>query len=483
MIRIQIRVERWVRTAGVLGAIVLLAAGTLAAQTTSPSSLRYGSGYFDIPTAGVLPHMGIAGTYSGFGVSLDRRIETDPATGRSIRYGGEFRKWMSDASVGIGLFDRVELGVSLQSFSDSNNGGTMAGGFGQVAILQPERMGIGLAAGGRFVTSPTYDAVDPNADFQPPRLGFPDSRVRAEYQGPVDDVNTTFSPYAVTTAYLPGLDVGILPRYDVTVTLGYGLGQFRDTNDLTWYSFVGAKGWFGGGGVHVGVGQDKVLHLLGEWNGFDVNAGAQLDYGGVRVGAYVLGANYLENVTEYRSMKFGVLGSVAFCPAAGALCKPRLLERARPDTVVVTVQGPPARPDTVLVTREVAPPLPTGSPANICLATGEEVQILITAQSDTLVGPQRVSTRSLRPGVVFAGTYGAGREWFTQDQAVRFENRNYNKFGQEAILRCAEITRVGEHQGVPLFAPRDAQRPFQTLYVPARPGIWQPYQFGVGRTR
>ena len=41
---------------------------------------------------------------------------------------GSYEKWLSDASVTIGLFDRVELGATFQNFSDGNSGGTLLGG-------------------------------------------------------------------------------------------------------------------------------------------------------------------------------------------------------------------------------------------------------------------------------------------------------------------------------------------------------------------
>ena len=112
----------------------------------------------------------------------------------------------------------------------------------------------------------------------------------------------------------------------------------------------------------------------------------------------------------------------------------------------------------------------------VCLSTGENVQVRVTAQGDTLVGPSRASIRTLRPGVVFAGTYAAGRDWFTNDQAVTFERIQYNKSGNEVRLDCAQTMRVGEHMGVPLFAMRNEDRPFKTLYVPVSPGVWQAYQ-------
>jgi len=131
----------------------------------------------------------------------------------------------------------------------------------------------------------------------------------------------------------------------------------------------------------------------------------------------------------------------------------------------------------------VAPPLPSGTPASMCLATGENVQVMVTAQGDTLVGPQRVSIRTLRPGVVFAGTYADGRDWFTSDRAITYERANYNKSGGEVRLDCANLARVGEHMGVPLFAESTANRPFQRIFVPVRPGVWQAYETGLQRTR
>ena len=136
--------------------------------------------------------------------------------------------------------------------------------------------------------------------------------------------------------------------------------------------------------------------------------------------------------------------------------RPRLIPRQMPDTI--RLPAPP--PDTVTITREVAPPLPTGTATSMCLATGETIQVLVTAQGDTLVGPARTSIRALRQaGVVFAGDYAQGRAWFEQDQQITFEEASYQKFGGEIRLECPDIMRVGEFQGVPLFARRDAERP------------------------
>jgi hypothetical protein len=173
------------------------------------------------------------------------------------------------------------------------------------------------------------------------------------------------------------------------------------------------------------------------------------------------------------------------------LCKGQLMSHEPSDTFFVRLPAP--APDTVRIqsppqiqtrvdTVRVAPPLPVGTPANMCLATGEVVQVFVTAQGDTLVGPTRVSVRTLRPGIVFAGEYSEDHNW-PADQAVTFERRSYRKSGNELRLECPNIVRVGEFMGVPLFADRTATRPYQTLYVPVRPGIWQAYQTGLPATR
>lgn len=465
------------RAVGVVALAALVTAPGLRAQTTSmPSTLRYGSGLMDVPVASVLPHMAITGTYSGFFANLDRSLVIDNS-GDVIDFGPAVDKFYNDGSVAIGLFDRAEVGATLQSFNDDNAGGNIWGLFGRFQLVQPTNQGLGLAVGGRYVTAPEFS--DGN-ESQPSRLGIPDDRFRKNYTG-LDEVSTELSVYGVASAHVRGFDQGFLPTHDLTLSLGYGTGMFKDGDQLGFYNFADAEGWFFGSAVHFEVGNNSLLTFMGEYNGFDVNLGAQLDVSGIRVGAHYLGANYAEDVSEYRSPKFGVLASVALNPGGddGILLKPDLMERPAPDTV--RLPAPP--PDTVRVTREVERPLPSGTPSSVCLATGEAVRVYVSAQGDTLVGPSRQNIDDLRPGVVFAGTYAAGRAWFQNDDAITFEERDYDKSGNEVRLDCGQIMRVGEHMGVPLFAMRNADRPFETVYVPVRPGVWQAYQTGLRRTR
>jgi len=162
--------------------------------------------------------------------------------------------------------------------------------------------------------------------------------------------------------------------------------------------------------------------------------------------------------------------------AAGALaCTP---EPPPPPEPIVQV-------DTVVVTREVEvpPPLPEGRPATICLASGQAVDIRISPQGDTLVGPNRVALSELRPVMGFTGTYAEGKAWFVADEVVTLDDREYQKFGTPMSKACSELKIVGEHMGVNLFADVSATAPFDLVYVPVTPGVFQPYQAQVGRVR
>lgn len=146
-----------------------------------------------------------------------------------------------------------------------------------------------------------------------------------------------------------------------------------------------------------------------------------------------------------------------------------------PDTVVVM--------DTVVVTREVAPPLPEGQMGTICLGSGQNVEIRVTAAGDTLIGPRRVRMADLGPGVGFLGSYAGGEAWFVNDSAITFDRRPFSKFGQPETKDCRALKIVGDHGGVNLFAEVTMSAPFRILYVPVRPGVFQPYQAQVGRVR
>ena len=269
-----------------------------------PSTLRYGSGLLDIPVASVLPHMTFTATYSGFTASIPDFVIVDPM-GNFITVGPSYEKWLSDASVAIGLFDRVELGASLQHFAAAEDGGNLFGGFARVSLMPSSVNNFDLAVGARYTNSPTFG--DRYAyDFQPNRLGYPDSRLHADVGD--EEYSANLSPYAVATAHLPVSDASA-----ISLTGGWGSGVFSagGGQELDSFHHDGSSGGiFAGAGIHIGMGGRRQLNLVGEYNGFDMNAGVQLDLGYVRVGGFALGVAH-DGSSTFRSRKFGVMGTIA----------------------------------------------------------------------------------------------------------------------------------------------------------------------------
>ncbi|HEX8359087.1 MAG TPA: hypothetical protein VF613_03145, partial [Longimicrobium sp.] len=75
--------------------------------------------------------------------------------------------------------------------------------------------------------------------------------------------------------------------------------------------------------------------------------------------------------------------------------------------------------------------------------------------------------------------YAANATWFINNEPVMFQNRRFVKYGLPRVLGVNEVTRVGDFQGVPVFAEAGQTRP-DVIYVPVRPGCeFQPYQTEV----
>ena len=474
--RVSARVSRVLFS---VGATWMVCVGSVVGQTpTMPSTLRYGSGLIDIPVSSVLPHMAITGTFSGFFLNLGRRVEIDD-TGAPVSFGPGIDEFFSDGSVAFGLFDRAEVGASFQSFEDAASGGDVWGIFGRVRLWEPVDQGLGLAVGGRYLKSPTF--AD-GRDYSPGRLGLADDRLRKDYTG-LRGVDTNLSLYGVATAFLRGFDRGPLPPNDMTFTLGRGSGMFSDGGELDFYSPGHANGWFFGSAIHVEVSDRSKLTLMAEHNGFDVNVGGHFDWNGLRVGAQYLASNHAwptdGHTSEYQKPKFGILASIAICPSApGFRCRPRMMERTEPDTIWI----PPPPPDTVIVRVGGAPARVPGEETSVCLSTGQNIPIRVTAQGDTLVGPSGVSIGAMRPNVVLAGSYASGAFWYESDQGVVFEGAEFHKSDDIFPIDCDQILRVGVYEGVPLFAVLSARRPLEVIFIPVRVGLWHRYERGLRRS-
>jgi hypothetical protein len=150
-----------------------------------------------------------------------------------------------------------------------------------------------------------------------------------------------------------------------------------------------------------------------------------------------------------------------------------MMPRVEPDTIFL----PPPPPDTVIV--QASAPVAVGGEAELCLSTGQNVPVRLSATGDTLVGPDYVPMRQLRPALDFAGSYASGAFWYESAEPITFEGNVFGRAPEPFPIDCAQILRVGVHQGVPLFADVAAERPLVVLFVPVRPGGWQRYERGL----
>jgi len=139
--------------------------------------------------------------------------------------------------------------------------------------------------------------------------------------------------------------------------------------------------------------------------------------------------------------------------------------------------------DTVVVTKEVAPPLPAGDSAEICLSTGIPARVMVTSTGDTLIGEQRIKLSAVRPLLSFEGQYARGLSWFERSDTIRFERRVYRKLSGPRKRMCDELKRVGDYQGVPIFAEVTAPQPLPGIEIPVAPGLFQTYTTPVPRRR
>lgn len=81
--------------------------------------------------------------------------------------------------------------------------------------------------------------------------------------------------------------------------------------------------------------------------------------------------------------------------------------------------------------------------------------------------------------------YLAAAEWAANGAWVVYDRRRYISYGTPRVMKPADLVRVGEFRGVPLFA-RTAEGAYRSLYLPIRPGCeFQLYHFNatVGEVR
>ncbi|HEY7770158.1 hypothetical protein [Longimicrobium sp.] len=130
---------------------------------------------------------------------------------------------------------------------------------------------------------------------------------------------------------------------------------------------------------------------------------------------------------------------------------------------------------------EVAPPPPPPPAMNpmreiqVCVVENGALRN-VTAQYNTQTG-DTTWAGGMQPGMT---GYAAGATWFINNEPVTMMGRRYVKYGLPRVLGVNEVSRVGEFQGVSVFAETGAAGTPEVLYVPVRSGCeFQPYQTEV----
>jgi hypothetical protein len=148
----------------------------------------------------------------------------------------------------------------------------------------------------------------------------------------------------------------------------------------------------------------------------------------------------------------------------------------------------PRRPSPVLPMPVGTPPRPAGTVAD----WDEPIRICAIQQGELALVPVRyvIATRDttmldgspFSSGVPLTGEYAMVAGWFVERDTISFRGRPYVQYGLTRVLGVNEVARVGEYDGVGVYADaQDTASAARIVYLPTRPGCeFQPYE-AVGR--
>ena len=268
-----------VRVATALGGIALMA-GSAHAQEAFGQTRFWGSGLIDIPTAWVEPVTGdFSLNYSGSSYQTSSQI---PQYGSSLN---------SKLSLNTSLFSRLQLGVSLFSTNPEQ------AFYGQlVALREDDTKGGPLA----FLPSLAIGVrnVGPYSRIDRFGLGYSNAINPKGGTAPIiraDSTHQSFSTgntvYGVATKNVSLQEIkATWPDVNVSATIGYGDGLFKDHGTLPtkYYAADATGGLFYGIATTWRPSTNTLISIMGENNAWDFNAGASIDWRGLRAGIDVI---------------------------------------------------------------------------------------------------------------------------------------------------------------------------------------------------
>jgi hypothetical protein len=147
-----------------------------------------------------------------------------------------------------------------------------------------------------------------------------------------------------------------------------------------------------------------------------------------------------------------------------------------PPPVVVPPPPPPLpMPEAPVVQPTPPPPVIDMQTVQVCVVQDGNLRNVDVMYNPTR-GDTTVNGQPFATAFPTGAQYAANATWFINNERVMFQNRRFVKYGLPRVLGVNEVTRVGDHMGVPVFAEMGQTRP-DVIYVPVRPGCeFQPYQ-------
>lgn len=260
--------------------VVMGLASVAHAQEEFGQTRFWGSGLIDIPVAWVEPVTGdFSLNYSGSSYQTSSQI---PQYNSSLN---------SKLSLNTSLFSRLQLGVSLFSTNPEQ------AFYGQlVALKETDTKGGPLA----FLPSLAIGVrnVGPYSRIDRFGLGYSQRINPAGGTAPViraDSTHQSFSTgntvYGVATKNVSLQELkSTWPDVNISATVGYGNGLFKDHGTLPakYYAADATGGLFYGLATTWRPSTNTLISIMGENNAWDFNAGASVDWRGIRAGIAVI---------------------------------------------------------------------------------------------------------------------------------------------------------------------------------------------------
>ena len=311
-----------------------------------------------------------------------------------------------------------------------------------------------------------------------PSLGV---RLHGAYMPQKLPQSETFEPEAlVTNSYLYDLNLVFRPFFSTAEGILPSV-----------YFFLGGGGYTADIGDYMtpGVAEDQIACIrLPVWVRNGVCVSTSREYSTVGQGNVGVGADFFPfgPVTLFGELAVHGYDSPAhvnengngedkftFTPRAVLGLKALFGDILPPPPVIETPPPPPP------VVPEVVPPPPPpvveAQTIQVCVVQDGNLTT-VSAQYNPTAGDTTVNGQPFATAHPTGAQYAANATWFINNEPVTFQNRRFVKYGLPRVLGVNEVTRVGEFQGVSLFAETGQTRP-DVVYVPVRPGCeFQPYQ-------